>query len=82
MLVPEVYKRYVAGVDGEETQVSLHGDRIRVCTDYWVGTPTHLTIDQAKQLREALDEAIWLHEIAFDGNYMKSEAEIQAALQQ
>lgn len=82
MIIPDPYKRYVTGVDGEETQVLLHGEHIRVCTDYWTGHPTHLTIEQAKELRDALDEAIWLHELAFDGEYMKSEAEIKAALGQ
>lgn len=64
------YKREIDGRDGwtNPIEVSIHrvyeAEEIRLHVGDHPGSTAHLDLDHARQLREALDEAIMLAELA------------------
>jgi hypothetical protein len=68
------YKREIDDQDGytNPVTVDLHrvyaAEPIRIHVGYTFGETAHLDLAHARQLREALDEAIMLAELAEDGD--------------
>lgn len=68
--VISAYRRIIDGCNGlsNPVEVELHrayvNEPIRVAISYGNDGTTHLDLDRARQLREALDEAIMLAELA------------------
>lgn len=71
MVMKTAYRREISDVDDERTEVNLgtgsQANLVRVCTGDMMGRAAYLNTSQASELRDALDEAIWLAE-QFDPN--------------
>lgn len=75
-----IYMRYIEANDDTCVTVGVKDGQIRLSTDDYYARRAYLTPQQAAQLRDALDEALWLTEIVYDGAYQKTAAEIAAAM--
>jgi len=67
----------------DDTNVVLTADlgKIRLNYDDTYARSATMNLKQARDLREALDEAIWFTELFYDGEYELTAAEVQAKLQ-
>ena len=75
-----IYRQDVAVNDGTHIELSIDRGVIAIRTDDTYVRTVYPSLDQVRQLRDALNELIWLHELAFDGEYMLTEDEIHAKL--
>ena len=67
----------------DDTNVVLTADRgnIRLNYDDAYARSATMNLKQARELREALDEAIWFTELFYDGEYELTAEEIRTRLQ-